>query len=335
MISKVKRPLAEWSKVMRDLSPFHAGRHRLESDAIVARLDGLAAQLDRIERRLDVMEHFSHGARATFVGGNRVLVKCVVAERQIAYLVEADDRLLSPWFIVSGGYETELTNYFVRHLRPDSHCLDVGSNFGYFTCLMARFCPQGRIVGVEADQHVYELARDNVFINGFNDRAEALWGAAGVSREEVTLYRRATRSANTSIARLPDDFIRRMGEGESVAFKTPGLRLDDLLPRFSGRIDFMKVDVEGAEPLVFEGAGEIIARNPQLRVIMEWSPGQIVAAGLDVARFVAELQRLGLSAFDIESGPGADNGRPSPLSFEHLLSLPYRPGIVLTRAEAQ
>ena len=146
-----------------------------------ALVEGTLARFDALEHKINILEYFSHGGRATYVGNNRVLVKAVVANNNIAFFVEANDRLLSPWFIVTGGYETQLTDYFVRELRPDSHCIDVGANFGYFTCLMARFCPQGRVIGIEPDEHVYEIARDNVFINDFNKFTSVLHAAASNS----------------------------------------------------------------------------------------------------------------------------------------------------------
>ena len=52
-----------------------------------------------------------------------MLVKAVAAGANIAF-VEANDKLLSPWLVITGPYETPLTNYFISALRPDSHCSD-------------------------------------------------------------------------------------------------------------------------------------------------------------------------------------------------------------------
>lgn len=76
-------------------------------------METFSQQLAAIEGRLNLLEHFQRGSEATYVGKNRVL-KCVVAGHRIAYLVAADDRLLSPWFIVAAAYATQLTEYFVR-----------------------------------------------------------------------------------------------------------------------------------------------------------------------------------------------------------------------------
>ena len=281
----------------------------------------LSCALESLQR----LEHFSHGTRATYIGDKRVLVRVVVGNANIAFIVEADDKLLTPWFVATGSYETDLTDFFVKHLSSKSHCLDVGANFGYFTCLMARFCPEGKVIGVEADEHICRLTRDNIAINNFGGIASVRNAAAGETNQPLTMYRRMGRSGNTSIASVPESFTREMGESPVVEFTTPGLRVDDLLSDFGGHLDFMKIDVEGAEPLVFRGARETFARNPNLTTVMEWSPHQIQHAGFDISDFVRELGELDLQAFDLVQGT------EQSLSFDELVSLPYRAGITLRR----
>lgn len=264
---------------------------------------------------------------ATYVGNNRVLVGTRVGDRTIAYYVEADDRLLSPWFIVTGQFEVDLTQFFLRNLRPDSHCLDIGCNFGFYSCLMARYCPDGRVLGVEADRRIADLARDNLFINGLHGPADILWAAASDRREDLTLYRRISRSGNTSIVDVGTGFTEHLGEPPAEPFTVAGVRIDDLMAeRMHGRIDFIKIDVEGAEPLVLAGAREAIRRNPGLAIVMEWSPGQIAAAGFDVGRFVGEIAALGLRCFVL------DRHAERPIDTGALATMPYQAGIVLRRA---
>ncbi len=287
---------------------------------VMSVLDGsLLTELREIKGRLDQV---GYDTNAVHVGNNRVLMRAMVAGANIAFLLEADDRLLTPWFIVSGRYETELTDFFLRHLKPDSHCIDVGANFGYYTCLMSRFCPAGRIVAIEVDADVCALARDNIAINGFNHIAEAVHAAASDSSKPLTLHRRHTRSGNTSVARMPEEFLAQHGEAASQPFEVAGMRIDDLLPRFDGRVDFIKIDVEGAEPLALRGARETIERNPHLTIVMEWSPGQIREAGFDVPAFLTELEERGLR---ITRTTG------EVLSRDDLLAAPYLTGVVIRR----
>jgi FkbM family methyltransferase len=288
-------------------------------------LIGNRERLARMETKIERLEYAAHGGRSTYIGNNRVLVKAVIDHKNIAYCVEADDLLISPWFIITGAYETLLTNFFVENLRPDSNCLDVGANFGYFTCLMARFCPQGRVIGVEADERIYNLTRDNLAINGFTQIGRAMHAAANETGEDITLYRRIGRAANTSIIAYDEAYTTSMSEPPAQSFTVRGVRVDDLSAEMGGRVDFMKVDVEGAEPLVMRGAQRTIADNPQLKIVMEWSPGQIAAAGFDLPQFLAEIRLQGLRFFEIHGK------RLTEISSVELLNIPYLAGIVMAR----
>jgi FkbM family methyltransferase len=278
----------------------------------------LAARLDRLER-------LSHGGRATYVGNNRVLTKAVINDTVLGFLVQADDRLIVPHIIVHGDYESTLTSYFATAISAGDHCLDVGANYGYYTCLMAGIAHQGKTIGIEPDAAVFELLRDNICINSYEMLATALHAAVADAPGRLTLHRRVTRSGNTSITRLTEESVRWLGEKAPESFEVDCLSIDDLLlSHFGGRIDVMKVDVEGAEPLVFRGARQAIAANPQVKIVMEWSPGQIQAAGFDLAEFLAALEALRLEAAAV--GPTG----PVPIAFADLMNAPFHPGILLT-----
>jgi hypothetical protein len=60
----------------------------------------------------------------------------------------------------------------------------------------------------------------------------------------------------------------------------------------------LKVDVEGAEPLVTRGAARMITANPDINIVVEWSAGQISAAGFDPEAFAKSLESLGLQTND-------------------------------------
>lgn len=289
------------------------------------RLSSIDNRLSQISAKLDRLEDGTHGARAVNIGNGKILLKIVVDGANIALMVESDDKLIMPWLAVTGKYEVSVTNYFLRNIKADSHTIDVGSNFGYFACLCARFSPRGKVLAIEADERIQILCRDNLTINGFGNIGTSIHAAANADGAPLTLNRRVGRSANTSIIPYDRAFTDGMGEPPSEPFEVKGVRLDDLLPRMDGRVDFLKIDVEGAEPLVFQGAQELVATNPGIRIVMEWSPGQIQAAGFDVPAFVGSIAHMGLRTFMIEQD------RERPISTEALLATDYAAGILLAR----
>ena len=278
----------------------------------------------RIEQRLALIEAFSHGGRTTYMGEGLVLVKAIVNGLQIIYLVESSDRLIAPWFIATGLYETELTEHFGRVLRKDDHCLDIGANFGYFTLLFGRFCPQGKSIGVEADAALFKIARDNVHINDLGGNTSVHHMAICETERELTLFRRVGRSGNTSISMVNSDFLDSLGEAPSVEFSVRGVSLDQFSQHFGGKLDIIKIDIEGAEPLAFAGAQSVIAANPDLQIVMEWSPGQIQAAGFDVGEFLNTLSAMGLRFHRLDASA-------TKLSSSDLLNIPYTAGILIAK----
>jgi hypothetical protein len=45
------------------------------------------------------------------------------------------------------------------------------------------------------------------------------------------------------------------------------------------RLDFIKIDAEGAEPMILEGMSKTISANPRLVMVIEVNPAALVAAG--------------------------------------------------------
>lgn len=275
-------------------------------------------RLDRIQRRLDVIESLMATnaridelsdrldqrtdwlwASKTVTVGDRVLVGC--RHLGLNYYFPADDRLLMPQFVVHGEYETLTTAYLLRELPSDAVCIDVGANVGYYTCLMARRAWQGRTIAFEADPTIHELLRDNVAINWCEKVVDARNQAVADQPGELTLYRRAGRSGNTSIAEVSAEERAVYGEPESIPFTVESVRLDDVAASFD-RLDVVKIDVEGAESLVLDGMRDVVERLNPL-IIMEWSPGQAVTAGSSVQGLGALVDDLGLTAHVFEA-PG-------------------------------
>ncbi len=304
-----------------------AGGPREQNSETVRLLAEVARKLEGIDARLARLEMLSKGGQSVYVGDGRILTKVSLRHWNIGYLIEADDRLLGPHLAINGYHEIDITEYFLNNISDHFHCLDVGANIGYFTCIMGRWAPKGKTIGLEPDIKIFELLRDNIYINSLEGVASARNAAASNMAGTLRLHRRLTRSGNTSITKVSDEALASIGEPPSEAFEIACMPIDSLLPEFDGRVDCLKIDVEGAEPLVFRGAHATIAGNPQIRIVMEWSPSQLNDAGFDAREFTAELAGLGLTAATIGTA-----GRAQPLSWDGLLALPYHPGILLTLA---
>jgi len=296
---------------------------RLLSVEAEAKVAGIHAALEQINTRLNRIETLSHGAKAVYVGNDRLLTRMNFGNLQLMYLVEADDLLIVPHFVMEGCFEPEVTNFFARTIRDADHCLDVGANFGYYSCLMGRLAWRGKTLAIEPDRKIFELLRDNALVNWLQQQITPFHGAVADREGTVRLYRCPRQSGNTRIINTPQESLSK--QNEQQIFEVRSVTIDSLLPQLDGRIDIMKIDVEGAEPLAFRGMTETFNTNPKIQIVMEWSPEQIQTLGFDVRQFIADLAALGLKPYII----GRDGAAAA--TWDQVANQQYLSGLLLHR----
>lgn len=157
------------------------------------------------------------------------------------------------------------TKYIIKHfLTKESNCIDVGCHKGEILDLMLRYAPEGSHWGFEPNPDLFnELVdkyqrRSNIHIMNY-----ALSNRKGISTFNLVL-------SNPSYSGLRKrDYDRRHEVEKEIQVNTE--LLDNLIP-VGIKIDLLKIDVEGAELLVLEGASRIISNDKPL-VIFEHGLG--------------------------------------------------------------
>jgi Methyltransferase FkbM domain len=86
----------------------------------------------------------------------------------------------------------------------------------------------------------------------------------------------------------------------------------------------LKIDVEGYEPAVIEGANQALTRTRA--VVLEYSPGLSRDGGLSTYAMIDRLQRSGFRAFSL-----GGNGSLEPLEREWLAAFDGQMDIIWTR----
>ncbi len=187
---------------------------------------------------------------------------------------------------------------FVRHLvKPGDHVLDLGAHVGFFAIHLAALVgPAGTVTAFEPFEENAELLERSVRENGFGDRVRLERAAVTRSTGRVPLTF-ATETLNSGGAFVVTDG--RAVEGHAVRH-VRGVALDELtLPR---PIAFMKMDVEGAEPFVIEGASRLIAEDRPI-ILSELHADQLArVSGRTTDDFLWALRRINYRAFRVEGG---------------------------------
>ena len=279
-------------------------------------LEGLPARLDQIERRLDQIQqtvhdsHWPHGP--LYLGDHEALVQ---ARWGAKLVVDTRDRLLAPWLLMDGLWESHVTGWMHDRLGPGSVMVDVGANIGYFTVLAAQLVgPQGRVVAVEASPALSDILRRNVAMNGHRSTVTVWNRAAWSGADRLQLHQRLHYGANSSLASTGTANLEDLADTE-VTVEVEAVALDDLLDGLE-RIDVLKLDVEGAEVHALHGLAGTIAAHPEMTLMVEWAPDQIRLMGDDPADVVALLTGAGFGLRLMERDL-------APITAPELLELPY------------
>lgn len=152
--------------------------------------------------------------------------------------------------VVSPGFEKEEVDWMLARLDRFDVLVDVGAHHGFYTCLIGR---RGkRVVAFEPNQDNLRYLLANVAHNALEPRVEVfplgLAGEPGVLR----LYGRNTgASLRAGWNSQPEN------DATFVAISTLDRLLSDVEP--SARL-LVKIDVEGAELGVLQGAASTLAR---------------------------------------------------------------------------
>lgn len=160
--------------------------------------------------------------------------------------------------IVAEAYEYPLRRYF-EEITQDIF-VDVGSHIGKYTVKVARqLKDNGRVISVEPESSNFDMLKANVELNNLSN-VTLLNAACWNKNEKLKLYLAQRITGGHSVKNpLSTDFV-----------EVSGLKLDDILKDLQiEHVDFIKVDAEGADGEVLEGAEETIARNPHLKIIFE------------------------------------------------------------------
>jgi FkbM family methyltransferase len=133
---------------------------------------------------------------------------------------------------------------FVPNIPPDGLIIDAGANVGYTSCYFLSRFPDCRIIAIEPDSSNVKALRANLLPYG--DRATVIQAALWSQDTELSFakapYRDGREWSRQVAART----------AENGLVQCRGIALPSLISRFKlGRIDLLKVDIEGAEGEVF------------------------------------------------------------------------------------
>lgn len=197
-------------------------------------------------------------ASPVYLGGGVAL--CRILGRYKFY-VSTSDEGFGANVLLDGYWESWLTRFMARTVRPGATVVDVGANYGYYSLLLADLAgPDGRVHAVEPNPDAAALLSRSLALNGFSGRSVVEQVALGAAEGEATLFVPDGEPKNAALA--AGEEIERPGKRCLVRVRS----LDEMIGP-DARIDFIKIDAEGGEEAIIDGMEHILATRPPPMVL--------------------------------------------------------------------
>ena len=219
----------------------------------------------------------------------------------------------------NGRFEPEIIDRLVELARPDTTVFDVGANLGLMAIPVLHGCQSCRVVSFEPSPNSLAFLRKTVAGAGYGARWHVVEKALAARPGQLDF----------AIGRPEDALFEGLKSGDRIAnartIVVPVSTLDDeWIALGSPAVSVVKIDVEGAEGHVLEGARALLAAEQPV-LLIEWH-----APYLRAIRHAADRLARGRNVVplpDLQRAPGipvtdAVALRAQMLSCQNFLLLP-------------
>jgi FkbM family methyltransferase len=178
-----------------------------------------------------------------------------------------------------------------KNIKKDSNCIDIGCHKGEILDLILKYAPEGKHYAFEPIPYLFDELQKK-----FKNKAQIFPYALSDVEETSTFQLVTNAPAYSGLKRRSYDISNPEIEEIEVKIK----KLDDIIS-LDEKIDFIKIDVEGAEFGVLKGAKNLLIKNKPV-ILFECGKGASDFYGtnpLDLYDFMVD--EVGLRIFTLTS----------------------------------
>jgi len=188
-----------------------------------------------------------------------------------------------------GKYEPETYSFFKKIIKPGMIIVDIGAHIGYFTRLFSQLTGHiGFVYALEADMENFSLLKKNT---EHLKNVELLQLAVSNKTGSINFYRSEKTGCHSTI----EDAAQHK---ETITVASSDL--DSILNKIqAGKVDVIKMDIEGGELNALKGMQKTLNANRDLSLIIEFNPGCLKQATVATREFIRYLSGLGFYIYAI------------------------------------
>lgn len=209
--------------------------------------------------------------------------------------VNAENKGVAPMLLMDNIMEKYETELFKERVKKGMVVVDIGANIGYYTLIAAKLVGKsGFVYAFEPGPTSYEWLRKNIEINRYTN-VVPVQKAVSNKRGKAKLWLDKTDIAISSFSKDNVLLFSSHKAVEEDSFVEVGMiTLDEFFENMvrNNKIDIIKIDTQGTEGLVIDGAEKMLRRN-NLKIFMEFWPDGLRSVGTDPLRLLSKLREYG------------------------------------------
>lgn len=211
---------------------------------------------------------------------------------------------------IYGIYEPFETELVKKEIKNGDVVLDIGANIGYYTLVFAKIVGErGKVFAFEPDPTNFSLLKKNIEINGYKN-VILVQKAVSNKTGKIKLYICEDNKGDHRIYNSHDG-------RQSIEVEV--IRLDDYFKNYSGQINFIKMDTQGAEGGAIQGMFDILRKN-NVKITTEFWPIGLKRFGIDPQKYLKLLIEFGFKLHEVDER----EKRIKPVNISKLLEI-YTP----------
>jgi len=211
------------------------------------------------------------------------------------------DGALSSTLYANGVWEPEETSFVGKTLHPGMVFVDVGANIGYYTVIASELVGRsGQVFAFEPDPGNFAFLQKNIDANNCAN-VVASQKAVAAATQRLRLYRSEDNFGDHRIYEPKDETLHRQGKTR-LAIDIDAISLDDYFALNPTHVDFLKMDIQGAEYEAFIGMRKLLGQNPDITILTEFWPKGLGEAGVSPQVFLDEVRSSGFTIYLLDHG---------------------------------
>jgi len=203
-------------------------------------------------------------------------------------------------------YEPETVDFFKKNVKPGMTVVDIGAHIGYFARVLSKLVGRaGAVYAFEPDEANFKMLKSNT---EHLKNVKTYQLAVSDRRGSVDFYLSGGRSGNHSTI-----------AGVVLDQKKVTVEAVDLDSFFVDakiqRVDFIKMDIEGAEGQAIQGMFNLLKKNKTVKIVTEFLPIALKISGIEPIEYLKMLIEHGFKLYHINE----QKNRIEPVDIPKLL----------------